>query len=106
MLLPEEVPLIRAIWIEPFTRIPEAASVSARAVRVHGDAAAGAVKLLGDGARRGDAKPWHFQKADRGARQGTLDRWGAHKEFKASKVVDRLASERSRAPFMADPKKA
>ena len=64
------------------------------------------MKLLGDGARRGDAKPWHFQKADRGARQGTLDRWGAHKEFKASKVVDRLASERSRAPFMADPKKA
>ena len=41
-----------------------------------------------------------------GARQGTLDRWGTNKEFKVSKVVDRLASERSRVPFMADPKKA
>ena len=36
----------------------------------------------------------------------TLDRWGTNKEFKVSKVVDRLASERSRVPFMADPKKA
>lgn len=56
--------------------------------------------------RHFNGKRWHFQKADRGAHQGTLDRWGTNKEFKVSKVVDRLASERSRVPFMADPKKA
>ena len=48
-------------------------------------------------------KPWHFTKADRGARGSSVDRsWGRHKEFKVSKVVDRLASEGSRVPFLAD----
>jgi len=48
-------------------------------------------------------KPWHFTKADRGRRAGSVDRaWGQHKEFKVSKVVDRLAGESSRVPFLAD----
>ena len=48
-------------------------------------------------------KPWHFTKTDRGARAGSLDRtWERHKDFKVSKVVDRLASENSRIPFLAD----
>ena len=50
-----------------------------------------------------DNKPWHFTKSDRGAREGALDRtWGRHKQWKVSKVVDRLASQPSRVPFMAD----
>ena len=50
-------------------------------------------------------KAWHFTKSDRGARTASLDRDTSHKhkEFKVSKVVDRLASEKSRLPFMADP---
>ena len=48
-------------------------------------------------------KAWHFTKSDRGARTASLDRVGRNKEFKVSKVVDRLASEKSRLPFMADP---
>ena len=46
-------------------------------------------------------EPWHFVKNDRGLRvEDDLKRW------KVSKVVDRLASEPSRLPFMADGKPA
>ena len=46
-------------------------------------------------------KPWHFVKTDRGLRVED-----DHKRWKVSKVVDRLASEPSRLPFMADGKPA
>ena len=46
-------------------------------------------------------KPWHFVKNDRGLRVED-----DHKRWKVSKVVDRLASEPSRLPFMADGKPA
>ena len=47
-------------------------------------------------------KPWHFVKNDRGLRVED----DLHKRWKVSKVVDRLASEPSRLPFMADGKPA
>lgn len=47
-------------------------------------------------------KPWHFVKSDRGNRESALDRIGRNKQFKVSKVVDRLMSERSRIQFLAD----
>ena len=49
-------------------------------------------------------KDWHFHKADRGARESSVDRQlgGKYKQFKVSKVVDRLAAEPSRVSFMAD----
>ena len=54
--------------------------------------------------KNGKQKPWHFTKADRGARLFSVDRASKHqhREWKVSKVVDRLSRQSSRLSFMTD----
>ena len=54
--------------------------------------------------KHGKQKPWHFTKSDRGARLFSVDRTSKHqhREWKVSKVVDRLSQQNSRLSFMTD----
>ena len=54
--------------------------------------------------KHGKQKPWHFTKSDRGARLFSVDRTSKHqhREWKVSKVVDRLSKQNSRLSFMTD----
>ena len=51
---------------------------------------------------KGKQREWHFLKADRGARTGSVDRSSKnkHREWKVSKVVDRINTQPSRLGFM------